>query len=345
MFENFHGNAGAAATLRQMIDRGRIHQTLLFEGPEGVGKATLARRFGAALLGSPEKIEADDQSLSTNRDIVADREKWTSEKRNDEPLYFATHPDFITVAPDGPLRQISISQMRWVREQAQYKPLKGNWRVILIDRMDRANEQAANSLLKTLEEPPPHLVIVMTAENAYDLLPTIRSRSVPVRLAPLANGEIREFLASRGTTDGLDRRVALANGAPGIAVDVDLDAYDKRRAAALALLEAASGITPFGAWVKYSEAIGASKSERLEDYLRALLFLLEDLLLVANGGAPLRNPELGPQFAAIARRIDFAWMDKAVRRAGELAHLAGRNIQKGLALDALVVELAQARGR
>ena len=118
-------------------------------------------------------------SLESNVAAIADREKWTSEKRNEDPLLFSSHPDFVTFAPDGPLRQITIPQMRLLKERAPLKPLKGDWRVFLIDSIDRANEQAANSLLKTLEEPPPHLILIMTARNAYDLLPTIRSRAVP----------------------------------------------------------------------------------------------------------------------------------------------------------------------
>src|SRR6202041_73531 len=113
---------------------------------------------------------------------ITAREKMPAEKRNDDPLFFGTHPDFLTFAPEGPLRQIGIPQMRLLKERAQYKPLHRGRRVFLIDQVDRAGEQAANSLLKTLEEPPDHLVVIMTAANAYDLLPTIRSRAVPFQL-------------------------------------------------------------------------------------------------------------------------------------------------------------------
>src|SRR5579883_2984553 len=108
-----------------MIRRERIPQTLLFSGPEGIGKATLARRFGAALLGDAHKIEQDDLSLEPNLEIIAEREKWTADKRNEDPLFFAAHPDFMTFAPDGPLRQVTIQQMRFLKERAQLKPLKG----------------------------------------------------------------------------------------------------------------------------------------------------------------------------------------------------------------------------
>src|SRR5438105_12403197 len=110
MFENFWGNRHITAALEQMIAQDRLSQTLLFSGPDGVGKATLARPLGARLLGHVEQIERDDLSLPHNLEIVAGREKWPSEKRNDDPLFFSTHPDFLTFAPDGPLRQITIPQ-------------------------------------------------------------------------------------------------------------------------------------------------------------------------------------------------------------------------------------------
>ena len=108
MFDQFWGNSGVTQALEQMLSQGRLAQTLLFSGPEGVGKATLARRLGARLLGHPEQIEQDDLSLPHNLESVAAHEKLPSEKRNDDPLMFATHPDFVTFPPDGPLRQITI---------------------------------------------------------------------------------------------------------------------------------------------------------------------------------------------------------------------------------------------
>src|SRR5690348_16572898 len=278
MFEDFHGNRATAETLFAMTQQERIPQTLLLDGAEGLGKATLARRFAAALMGGASKIEHDDLSLEANAEIVADREKWPADKRNDDPLVFATHPDFLSFPPDGPLRQITIEQMRMLKERAQFKPLRGARRVFLIDHIDRANERAANSLLKTLEEPPEHLILILTAENPYDLLPTIRSRAVPFHLGPLSNEEMQAFVASRNLSDA-PRRIALAAGSPGLAVSMDLDAYDERRTAMLKLLQVAARRAPFAEWVKHAEAIAPRKGEKLELFLGILYVLLEDVLL------------------------------------------------------------------
>jgi DNA polymerase-3 subunit delta' len=338
VFENFFGNPDAVTTLTQMMERERIPQTILLSGPEGVGKATLARRFASAVLGSERKVEHDDLSLPANTTIIADREKWASDKRADDPLVFASHPDFLTFPPDGPLRQISIQQMRLLKERAQFKPLKGKRRVFLIDRIDRANEQAANSLLKTLEEPPDHLIIFMTAENAYDLLPTIRSRAVPLQMRRLDKEEMRQFALSRGLKDQ-ERRLALSAGCPGMATSIDLEVYDKRRAAMLTLLQVAAKLAPFARWAKLSESLNASKSEKLEFYLHILYILLEDLLILQQNEGEIRNADLRKDLAAVASAISFEWIRTAVKKVDELVDLLRRNIQKGLALDSLVLDL------
>jgi DNA polymerase-3 subunit delta' len=344
MFENFYGNAAAADALARMISRKRIHQTILLAGPEGIGKATLARRFAAALLGGAGRIETDDLSLPHNAAIVADREKWAADKRVQEPLFFAGHPDFLTFPPDGPLRQISIQQMRLLKDRAQYLPLHGQWRVFLIDHIDRANEQAANSLLKTLEEPPPYLVLLMTARNPYDLLPTIRSRAVPVQLSRLSEEEMTEFVRARGLSDP-ERRIALADGSPGLALSLDLEAWDKRRAAMLALLKVSLSQAPFSLWAAHSEKIGASRSERLDAYLDVMYSLLEDLLAVATrrgaSAAVVRNIDLRREYDSLAPHASFAWLARAVGKVDEMAGLLRRNIQKSIALDAFAVSLRQ----
>jgi DNA polymerase-3 subunit delta' len=343
VFPNFYGNRPVAEALYQAVQSGRVPQTLLLAGPQGVGKATLARRLAAALLGEAEKIERDDLSLPENQAYIREREKWPAERRNEDPLIFASHPDFVTFPPDGPLRQISIQQMRLLKEMAQYKPLRGGCRVFLIDELDRANEQAANSLLKTLEEPPEHLILVATAENVFELLPTIRSRSVIFYMSPLSQEEMAEFVRARKLSDP-ERRIALAQGRPGLAVSLDLEAYDRQREAMLTLLEVAAGAAPFSAWIRQSES-ATVRQVRLEVLLTVLYGLLRDVLVLSRDREDrfaLRNADIRPRLESLAARVDFPWLRRAVDRVDELASLVRRNIQKNLALDALIAELLPA---
>ncbi|MGD0580570.1 MAG: AAA family ATPase [Bryobacteraceae bacterium] len=310
MFDRFWGNASTARTLEGMIAANRIPQTLLLSGPEGVGKATLVRRFAARLLdtqetgasartrGSAEKIEQDDLSREENRALIAERERWTGEQRTEDPLFFSTHTDFVTFCPEGPLRQISIPQMRLVRERAQLLPMRGRWRVFLIDQFDRASHQVADALLKTLEEPPPYLILFLTAENPFDLPPTIRSRSVQFHLSPLSDAEMVSFAEFRGLKDAA-KRIALSGGSPGLAASMDLAAYERRRGSLLVMLDAASGGS-FAHWVQRSESLITSKAEKLDLYFKILYGLLDDLLVLMHGGTSVRNQDMAGELKRLS---------------------------------------------
>lgn len=340
--QDFVGNTPIRHMLEQMAASGRIPQALLFSGPEGVGKATLARRFGALLLEHPERIEQDDLALPANQERLDERLSLASDKRADDPLFFASHPDFFTYPPDGPLRQISIQQMRMMKDHAQFAPLKGKRRVFLLDELDRANEQAANSLLKILEEPPPYLLLIGTVTNAFDLLPTVRSRSVLLNLNRLADAEVESFLTGRGVpAKEAAERARLAMGCPGKAARLDLAAHRKRAEAMLTLLEVAAGIKPFTEWVRQSEATVAKKSERMEDYLETLLTLMQDLLHLRYGGPLLHFPEYRQALTTMLSRLDLGWQRQASAKVEELLRFLRRNAQKTVALDDFAVELLQ----
>lgn len=337
-FPNFYGNAKVARALAEMIVEQRISQTILLSGPEGVGKATLARRFAAALLGDAVKIERDDLSLADNLDIIEQREKWTSEKRAEDPLFFSTHPDFVTFAPEGPLRQMSIQQMRLLRARAQFKPLRGTHRVFLIDHLDRANEQSANSLLKVLEEPPEHLIIIATVENLYDLLPTNRSRSIVFQMTRLLDSEMLEFARDRQLPEA-EIRIALSGGSPGIAASLDLELFRERRALILAAFECGAGLIPFSTWVQHSEGFGAHRSEKLDFYLKLAYGVLDDLLASFHGRSEIRNRDIHQRIANISRAVTFSWFERAARSLDEIVTMVRRNIQKVGALDAMIINL------
>ncbi len=337
-FPDFFGNSQIADTLAHMLQASRIPQTVLLSGPEGIGKATLVRRFAAALLGGAAKIEQDDLSLPQNLELVDQREKWPAEKRADDPLLFGSHPDFLTFAPDGPMRQISIQQMRLLRERAPFKPLSGTRSVFLIDHLDRANEQSANSLLKVLEEPPEHLIIFGTAENVYDLLPTIRSRSVVLSMSRLSDDEMQQFARARSLADA-ETRIALSGGSPGVAATLDLAQFRERRALLLTAFECGCGITPWPSWVQQSENFASRKSEKLDFYLKPAYSILEDILRVKHGRAAETNRDILQTIEALSAHVEYPWVEKAVRLLDELVLMVRRNIQKLAALDAMIINL------
>ncbi len=143
------------------------------------------------------------------------------------------------------------------------------------------------------------MILLLAAENPYDLLPTIRSRAVSFHLAPLSNAEMQAFVASRGLSDA-ERRIALAAGSPGLAVSMDLEVYDERRTAMLKLLEVAAGRAPFAEWAKYAEAMAPRKTEKLDALLSILYVLLEDVLLLSEGAGEIRNADIRRELEALA---------------------------------------------
>ena len=358
MFSNFVGNSRIVTVLRRMLTEGRLPQTLLFTGPRGVGKATLASLLAASLnclnsvpgeacgeCSNCRRILAADLSQESFQQLFAERLKLPAAKRTESPLIVSTHPDFLIFPPDGPLQIITIDQARQMRQAAQYGPSEGRRRVFLIDHADRANDESSNSLLKTLEEPAPSLTIVLTAENPNELLPTIRSRAIPFYFAPLSNKEMKEFLTAFTELSEDERQtlIRLAQGSPGRAITLNVDQYLERRDSMLVLLRTSLGEGSFAELLPYTEAVARKSDERLDVLLESFQSLLQDLLHLRFGsGQSLVNTDIADELESLARRASFEWIEKAAAKLDELELLRRRNIQKQIALEAMGIGLRQA---
>ena len=353
-FDDFIGNAEIVKVIRRMVSEDRLPQTLLFAGPAGVGKATLARLVAAAINCDRTPGEICGECSNCLRILQADltrdefvqqfaeREKLPAAKRTENPLVISTHPDFLVFPPDGPLRLITIEQARLLRDAAQFRPSEGRRRIFLIDHVDRANTEAANSLLKTLEEPAEGLTLIITAENPYDLLPTIRSRSIPFYFGPLSPAEMERYLDARSDVTGADRArlVGWAQGSPGRALALDPEEYAKRRQAMLAMLRSALGASRFGDLLEQTELLARRRKERLDLLTESLYGLLQDLLHLRHGSArPLIHEDIRTELSELAKAASFEWIEDAVTQLAELDRLVRRNIQKQIALEALAVGL------
>jgi len=135
----------------------------------------------------------------------------------------------------------------------------------------------------------------------------------------------------------------LAEGAPGLAVSIDLEAYDRRRTVMLALLRVAGGLAGFDTWLKHADSVAARRTEKLESYLEVLYSLLEDLVRLTHGSTAtpnsLRNNDVRAELETLAGRVDFDWLRRAIARVDELVELGRRNIQKSIAFDAFAAGL------
>jgi DNA polymerase-3 subunit delta' len=356
-FSDFIGNAAAAGALRRMLAEDRLPQTLLFAGPRGVGKATLARFLAAAAncpaqgpadfcgtCSSCHRILAADLSTPEHRQMLAEREKLPANKRAEAPLIVANHPDFLTFPPDGPMRMIGVEQARQLRNAAHYNASEGRRRIFLIDEADRANDDAANSLLKTLEEPGPQLTIMLTAENPYELLPTIRSRSVPFYFSPLTLEEMQRFFDRRDDLGAADRArlASWAQGSPGRALEIDPEEYVERRAALLAILATSLDAASFGHALAGTETVGRRAKDKLELLIEILYGLLSDLVRLRHGVGDIVNADIRSDLDALARNAAFEWVVQAAAGLDDLELYRRRNVQKQIALEAWTVRLRRA---
>ena len=175
------GHQAADRVFAAAVEQGRLHHAWLLLGPPGIGKATLAYRFARRLLAGRADIGPDDPVF---RRIAA-----------------GTHADLLTMERSlddkrKKLRsEIVVDEVREVSSFMHLTPAEGGWRVVIVDGAEDLNRNAANALLKVLEEPPGRAVLILACAAAGRLLPTIRSRCRRLRLDPLADADVAELLA------------------------------------------------------------------------------------------------------------------------------------------------------
>jgi DNA polymerase-3 subunit delta' len=209
-------------------------------------------------------------------------------------------------------------------------------------------KEAANSLLKVLEEPPEHTSLILLTENPQELLPTIRSRAVVHRLGALPVAELEALLAvRRPELKQNDRALAarLSEGAIGRALGIDLPAYLTSRGDALVVLHAALRDPDYSALFRVTETYraGADGQEKTVRLLRAFGSLVEDLLLVIAGTpALIRNLDLQQELERMAQGLPLEWIDGAARALVQVESGMRRNLLRSLSLDAMAVGLERA---
>ena len=201
------GVEAPAAAFQAAIARGRLHHAWLLTGPEGVGKASFAYRAARWLLGA--RPDASHGPLGTDPDDSAAR-----------LVSARSHPDLMVLERSPDKKAIPVDEARRLPEFFAKAPALSPYRVAIIDAADDLNVNAANAVLKTLEEPPPRGVLLLVSHSPGRLLPTIRSRCRRLAFAPWPAAPLEAFIEARLGLDGDDaaRLAAMAKGAPGRAL-------------------------------------------------------------------------------------------------------------------------------
>ncbi len=361
-FQDFLGNTATVTHLRESVRSGRFPHSLILAGPRGAGKYTLSLMLAQAVncLNPPEcdglpdfcgvcsncKRIAEAANLDALVDeAVSARDDMRDTDKRETRILIQTHPDVLVVPPDPPQLLIKLGQVRQAIHAAYYRPPVEARRAFTIFTTSAFMKEAANSLLKLLEEPPDHSTLILLTENPQELLPTTRSRAVIHRLGALPAAAIEDLLARRRPELRPQERALaarLAEGAVGRALSVDLSAYLLSRQDALVILRTALREPDYSALFHATESYraGADGQEKTVNLLRALGSLVEDLLLLVAGTPTLiRNVDLAAELPRLAEGLTVEWIDGAARALVQVEQGMRRNLLRSLSLDAMAVSL------
>lgn len=358
----FLGNERIVAALRGMLARGRIPNALLFAGPRGVGKFTLARMFAQAANCERRKDDfcgACDtcRRIAQLENLDALIEQGLTERGESPdaatveriPLILETHPDVWVIVPD-PVRlrapvarpMIRVGQLRAVQRAAYFKP-RGRRRVFILDGADTMRWTDADVFLKILEEPPESATLILTAANADSLRSTIRSRCLQFYFAPVPAPQVEEFLQTRTEAKAVERQLAaqLSDGRPGVALTLNLGESIRLRREALGILERAIAGDRLRELFAATAQLAKNEKESFENLLELFYSLLTDLLELSCGPKSYvpRNPDLRRELEILSKQVDFDWTMRAADSLDQLQGRLRRNINRQLGLDALAISL------
>ena len=308
--------------LRTALGQGRLAHAYLFLGPPGVGRASVARALAGVL--NCARLREDGDACGECPSCVR--------------LAAGTHPDFHVLAPtsEGRQPQIKIEQIREFRRVTAYPPVGGGWRVALIKPAEAMNDAAANALLKTLEEPPPQHLLILTAGVEADLFPTLVSRCQKLAFAPLPSPLIVGELTRRGVPAGQAALVAaLSGGSLGRALALEPEVLLAQRRQVLEDLARLSrgNYTTVLDWAqKLAKAVPEADA-----FLLLAQLWHRDLILTALGAPPdlLANQDLQEDLQGACREGSRAlWLARLAALAAAARQLTA-NLNPELTLDLL----------
>ena len=366
-FSDFHGNAEVVHRIREMLARDRFPHAVILAGPSGSGKYTLATMVARSMnclerqvtdglpdfcghcsnctrIGLAEDLSARCEEATEAREALKETEK------KETRLFVQTHPDVLVIPPDPPQMMIKVDQVRRVIDAIYFKPLEGRERVFVFT--DSAfMREAANSILKILEEPPEFATIFLLAESAGELLPTIRSRCMVLQLQSLATAEIESYLAKHRPEWKAPERALVARlseGAVGRAWNFNLTSYTAARGHAMVILKTALSSNEHSELFKITEAYRAGPEGRakLELLLQCTYSLLQDLMFLQSASRQLvRNTDILAELEKLAASADFKWLAFASDHLAEVERGMRRNLLRSLSLDAMEAALENTGAR
>ena len=362
-FSEFLGNERIVSALRGMLRRERVPSALMFTGPRGIGKYTLARMFAQAA--NCERLKDDfcgecepckkiarlaDPAPLIELGLAERGESADAAMVERMPLLIETNPDVWLIVPD-PVRlrtpvarpMIRVGQLRAVQRAAYFQP-QGRRRIFILDGADTMRWNDADLFLKILEEPPDSATLILLAPTPDSLLPTIRSRCLQFHFAPVRDEQMEAFLKERTDAKAPERKLLaqLSCGSPGMALTLDLEESSRLRRIVLNLLELAATGQKSGQIFAATTQLAKREKESFGNILDLFYSLLSDVLKFSEGqnqSSP-RNPDLRRELEALGQKVNFEWILRATQGLDLLDGRLRRNVSRQLGLDAHIASLA-----
>ncbi len=326
-FDAIIGHEQPKRILQAALRNNRLAHALLFHGEDRIGKRHLARVLA--------------QAVNCEAAPPPDPPDACGACRSCRQIEIGSHPDVTILTATGDKGE--TEQTREIESRFIYRPLVGQRKIVILDNADLLRHEAANALLKTIEEPPPDSLIILVSGRPEALLPTIRSRCQGIRFAPLAINEVQETIRKRrGLSDADARFLAMVSGGRlGLALEADPETLRAERAEFLRLVSPAS-VESIGGLLAACESVG--KSDQAEAALGWLAAWFRDLAVVKVGGDRdrLLNADRSSELDALASRLtpekilDLAAFVESMERGLE------RNLNKQLMLEGLLLRLRAA---
>ena len=321
---NLIGHEWAVDMLKKHVVNGTTRHAYLFAGPPGLGRRSLALRFAQAL----------NCQTSINAGIPC------GQCRDCKQIEAMQHPDLSVVQADSEGGTLKVDQIREARRSLTLKPYVANYRVALFLRFQQANDNAANALLKTLEEAPSYAVLILTADNPEQLLPTIVSRCEVLRLRPLNIEAVQKELEKRGLEIGQAKLIAhISGGRFGYALrlienDSLLEKRDQRLNDLLSLIPA-SRVEKFA----YADKLAKDKESMRQAILIWLSYWRDVMLRTAQAESPLVNVDRNMEIEDLADRMDLSSARRVVSNLESTLEKMERNVNSRMLAEVLLLDL------
>jgi DNA polymerase-3 subunit delta' len=338
VFNAIVGQAHATRLLKTFIRNGTLPHALLFTGDEGVGKKITATAFAMAcnclkLKSTSHHHRAHLDAMDACGDCGPCRK-----------IAGNHHPDIIRVAPLSSV--IRIGQIRTLLQALTLKPNEADRRVVILSDAQAMNPEAGNALLKVLEEPPDRTLLVLTARQTSDLLPTIVSRCQHIRFSPLRAADIKQLLTAAGGIDpgSIEAVAALCGGSYTRAVKLIDSRWINRRdwiIQALGSQMADRGELGIRAWLAWSEIL-AKKKDLIEESLEIITMWLRDMLVFRTDPQRVLNQDRLEALSAAAKQVSQTQVLQQIDAVDRALTALRSNTNARLTLDAMALQMAGA---